>query len=75
MDEIIVRLDKMQEKLDTIMKIIIGDPTDSSKPGVHLRLDRLEQSNKLKNRVISLLAMGVFTSLGSAMLLAISKFI
>lgn len=75
MDEIIVRLDNMQEKLNKIMEIIIGDPADSSKPGVHVRLDRLEQSNKLKNKILTLLSTGVLMAFGSAILAAISQFV
>ncbi len=74
MDEVIAKLDSMQEKLNRIMDIIVGDLSDTSKPGFHTRLDRLEQSNKLKNKIIGWLGMGVFTSLGSALLLIISKF-
>ena len=75
MDEIIAKLDSMQIKLNKIMEIIVGDLADRSKPGIHTRLDRLEQSNKLKNKIIGWMGVGVFTSLGSAMLLAISKFV
>ena len=75
MDEIIAKLDNMQIKLNKIMDIIVGDLADSSKPGFHTRLDRLEQSNKQKNRVIGWMGLGVFTSLGSAIVLTISKFI
>lgn len=75
MDEVIARLDSMKEQLSKIMEIIVGDLSDSSKPGFHTRLDRLEQSNKQKNKVIGWLAMGVFTSLGSAILFAISRFV
>lgn len=74
MEEIIIKLDRMQEQLSKIMEIIVGDLSDTSKPGFHTRLDRLEQSNRQKNRIIGWLGMGVFTSLGSAIILLISKF-
>ncbi|KKL61928.1 hypothetical protein LCGC14_2190310 [marine sediment metagenome] len=34
----------MKDKLDVIFVALIGDPTDESKPGVIIRLDRLERA-------------------------------
>lgn len=68
-------MQSMQDKLNKIMEIIIGDLADETKPGMHIRLDRLEQSNKLKNKIICLLATGVVTALGSAVFIAFCQFV
>ena len=34
----------MKGKLDVIYTVLIGDPTDESKPGLLIRLDRLERA-------------------------------
>lgn len=49
----------MKEKLDKIAEVILGDPTDDRNPGIIIRLDRLERSDRWKNRVMLLLATGV----------------
>ncbi len=53
-----VRLGTMEKKLDTIGQDIrelrvalVGDP-NSDKPSIILRLDRLEQSEKLKSKIL-----------------------
>jgi len=45
---------------------IMGDPTDLNNPGLILRIDRLEQSNKLKGKIICALGLGVAYTLGQA---------
>jgi len=58
----------MGEKLDKIAVVILGDPTDESKPGVMIRLDRLERSNQTKTRVLWVLASGLLFAAGNAIL-------
>ena len=58
----------MGEKLDKIAEVILGDPTDSAKPGVMIRLDRLERSNQSKTRVLWVLASGLLFAAGNAVL-------
>lgn len=70
LEAVIKELKTVQKQLDTITTIFMGDPTDPLKPSVLIRLDRLEQSNKLKNKVLMLLATGVMTALGSAIFAA-----
>lgn len=41
------RLDELCSKLDRLIEVIQGDPTDENKPGLIIRLDRLEQYKKL----------------------------
>lgn len=54
-----VRLGVMEQKLELIGEDIrgirvalVGDPVNSDKPSIMLRLDRLEQSEKLKSKII-----------------------
>ncbi len=68
-------LKAMRMQLDRLSNILLGDPSDTSKPGVPIRLDRLEQSNKLKNKVLMLLATGMVTALGSAVFIAFCQFV
>ena len=58
----------MSIKLDKIAEVILGDPTDSTKPGVMIRLDRLERSNHTKTRVLWVLATGLLFAAGNAAL-------
>jgi hypothetical protein len=68
-------LKAMRIQLDRLSSILLGDPADPDKPGVPIRLDRLEQSNKLKNKVMMLLATGIFTALGSIVLVAFGQLV
>jgi len=45
-------LTKIWECLSTIEKAIVGDMKDAKNPGLLVRIDRLEQSKKLKDKVI-----------------------
>lgn len=58
----------MGEKLDRIAEVILGDPTDIDKPGVMIRLDRLERSNHAKTKVMWILATGMLAAMGNALL-------
>ena len=56
----------VKDKLDMLCSAIMGDPTDLNNPGLILRIDRLEQSNKLKGKIICALGLGVAYTLGQA---------
>ncbi len=58
----------MGKKLDQIAVVILGDPTNSEKPGVMIRLDRLERSNHVKTRMMWILASGLLIAAGNALL-------
>ena len=59
---------EMGRKLDKIAQVILGDPTDEAKPGVMIRLDRLERSNQTKTRVLWVLASGILFAAGNTVL-------
>lgn len=44
LQQLAIELREIKEKLDVVVIAITGDPTDPAKPGVLLRLDRVEQS-------------------------------
>ncbi len=49
-------LEKIWECLSTIEKAIVGDMKDPKNPGLLVRIDRLEQSKRLKDKVLWCLA-------------------
>lgn len=51
----------MRRKLDTIVEAIIGDPTDELKPGLLIRMDRLERSYANHCKVLTLFGGGLIT--------------
>ncbi len=61
-------LKQIREKLDVIVLAVVGDPSDPNKPGVLLRIDRLEQSNLQKTKIFWLMASGIAAALGSVAL-------
>lgn len=58
----------MRIKLDKIAEVILGDPTDERNPGVMIRLDRLERSDRGKTRVMWLLGTAVLAIIGKVLL-------
>lgn len=65
--EIKQKLDRLEEKIETLCKIMLGDPSDETKPGFNIRLDRLEQSERFKNKVLWIMGGGLITALGQAL--------
>lgn len=50
--EIKDELEKIWNCVSTIEKAIVGDMNDAENPGLLVRVDRLEQSKKLKDKVL-----------------------
>lgn len=55
---------KIEEKLDIVINALMGNPETPNEPGIIVRIDRLEQSNKFKNKVMWLLGTGIAASIG-----------
>lgn len=55
------RLKQMEEKLDLIVGAVLGDPTDETKPGLLIRLDRLERSYMMMKKAMMALGGGFVT--------------
>lgn len=53
------KLDDMRNELHIIRKAVVGDPTDSSRPGLLMRIDRLEQTEKTRARVLWAVVTGI----------------
>jgi len=51
-EKILLQLDYIKRQLDSIVAALSGDPSDVDKPGLFLRVDRLEQSKKAHNRIL-----------------------
>lgn len=51
-DEIKDELKKIWSCVSTIEKAIVGDISDPKNPGLLVRIDRLEQSKRLKDKVL-----------------------
>ena len=65
----------MRDKLDTVAAAILGDPTDQQqRPGIILRLDRLERSYANHRRALACLGGGVITILAAVVAAVIIRF-
>jgi len=64
MDELENIVKSIQKKLDAIALVILGDPPDVTKPGVMIRLDRLERSDRTKTKMLWLLGSGMVAAAG-----------
>ena len=64
MDELENIVKSIQRKLDAIALVILGDPPDVTKPGVMIRLDRLERADRAKTKLIWLLGSGMVAAAG-----------
>ena len=63
-----ITLKQLKEQVDRIAAAVLGDPSDPSKPGHEVRLDRLEQKNKLRDKIFWALV-SVFGVIVGALLL------
>ena len=46
LESLVQEMRRIREKLDMIAEAVIGNPVDNNKPGMLIRLDRLERSHK-----------------------------
>lgn len=51
-EQIVVQLKFIKEQLAQVLTALRGDPSDENRPGLYLRVDRLEQSKKTHNRIL-----------------------
>jgi hypothetical protein len=65
----------MKTKLDQIAEAIVGDPTDNSKPGILIRLDRLERSYASSRTRLAIIVGGFVTITGTAIAALILRFV
>ena len=63
-----ITLKQLKEQVDRIAAAVLGDPSDPSKPGHEVRLDRLEQKNKLRDRIFWALISIVSVAAGALLL-------
>ena len=52
-------LEKIWKSLKIIEKAIVGDMSDPKNPGLIVRIDRLEQSKRLKDKVLWAIASSI----------------
>jgi len=64
---------KIEEKLDVILNVLMGNPNTPNEPGLLIRLDRLEQSNKFKTKILFLMASGLGMVAGNAIFFLINR--
>lgn len=60
------QFESLHEKLDRLDEAIRGTPGNGSRPGILVRLDRLEQDAKRQSKLIWLIVGAVITASGSA---------
>ncbi len=53
----------IKAKLDMLCAAVLGDPTNPEKPGLILRIDRIEQKSKMQSKILWILGGGVITAL------------
>ena len=63
-----ITLKQLKEQVDRIAAAVLGDPSDPSKPGHEVRLDRLEQKNKLRDKIFWALISVVGVAVGALLL-------
>ena len=63
-----ITLQQLKEQVDKIAAAVLGDPSDPSKPGHEVRLDRLEQKNKLRDKIFWALISIVGVAVGALLL-------
>ncbi|MCC5830145.1 MAG: hypothetical protein JJU36_11920 [Phycisphaeraceae bacterium] len=61
------QFESIQRKLDRLDEAIRGTAANGSKPGILVRLDRLEQDAKRQSKLIWLIVGSLITALGSAL--------
>jgi hypothetical protein len=59
------QFESLHEKLDRLDEAIRGTPGNGSRPGILVRLDRLEQDAKRQSKLIWLIIGAVVTALAS----------
>jgi len=59
------QLESLHEKLDRLDEAIRGTPGNGTRPGILVRLDRLEQDAKRQSKLIWLILGGVVTASAS----------
>ena len=47
-----VVVQEIKDKLDIVISALMGNPETPTVPGIIVRIDRLEQSNKFKSKVL-----------------------
>ena len=65
MDNLEQIIQGMKKQLDMIVEAIVGDPSDVTKPGIMIRIDRLERSNKILRNFIWLIGSTTILMLGN----------
>ena len=57
-----VVVQEVKDKLDVVIGALMGDPKTPTVPGIVVRLDRLEQSNKFKSRILWIISVPLLTA-------------
>lgn len=65
----------MKDKLDEIAEAITGSPTDTNKPGIIIRLDRLERSYTKHRRTLAIFVSGMIAVVGTTITALLLRFI
>lgn len=66
------RLEAIDAKLDRLDEAVRGNPGNGSKPGILVRLDRLEQDARRQSRLIWLIVGAIVTALTSGLVAWVS---
>lgn len=59
------RWEQVEGKIDRALQLLEGDGADDSKPGLRVKVDRLEQAQRLQGRALKFVAGGGLTAFGT----------
>lgn len=74
-EQILHQLEYIKEQLSRIVSALNGDPGDENKPGLYLRVDRLEQSKKAHNRILWTIISGGMITMGTVAAALLVKYL
>ena len=63
LESLVQEMRRIREKLDMIAEAVIGNPVDKNKPGMLIRIDRLERSHRFMKVCGGVLLSAVVTML------------
>jgi hypothetical protein len=74
-EQILLQLKFIKEQLSQVLAALRGDPSDENRPGLFLRVDRLEQSKKTHNRILWTIVCGGTTAVATVVAALLIRFL
>jgi hypothetical protein len=74
-DKILLELKYIKDQIDDLLGMLRGDESDATKPGLNVRVDRLEQSKKAHNWLLGAIFTAGITVLTGVAITAMVRYI